>query len=189
LKSKICPVCSSENLVVIRKYRSISMLFNQAFLNQCQDCELVFASPLPSNNDLYQYNSNYFLAAHGGISKSRDSEAFFEAMAIIRFKYLEQYLNLNFTKSYSVLEIGPGGGHLARYILNKSQNIFYDAIEMDRECHSNLIINGVRVLNFDNLDDQYDLIIISHVLEHVANPYEFLEGYQKFLKKNGSIFI
>ena len=189
MESKICPVCGSLDLTIIRKYRSSNRLFNHSFLNQCKVCELVFAWPLPSDEDLYKYNSNYFFSAHGGISRSRDSEAFFEGMAIIRYKYLENHLNINSTESFRVLEIGPGGGHLAKHILDKNSNIFYDAIEMDEQCHSNLILNGVNVRDFNSLDCQYDLIIISHVLEHVAMPCEFLGRYQSFLKANGCIFI
>jgi SAM-dependent methyltransferase len=189
LENIICPICNSSIFSVIRKYRSNSKLFHKSFLYKCLNCDFVLTNPKPSDEDLFNYNSNYFISAHGGISKNRDSEAFFESMAIIRFKYIKNYSSLNFNDALSILEIGPGNGHLAKYIKNTNLNILYDSVEADRHCHSNLLFNGINVVEYKNIYKQYDLIIMSHVLEHVSNPFTFLDSYKNFLKLNGYFFI
>jgi hypothetical protein len=116
LKIKHCPICGLEKLTAIRKYKSNSELFSQSFLTRCNTCDIIFTNPNPSEDDLVKYNSNYFISAHGGAGKRRDSEAYFESLGIIRFKYIEEYTKLNFENPLKILEVGPGRGHLAKYI-------------------------------------------------------------------------
>ena len=189
---KICPICSSNNNTYIRNYNSQSKIFNSVNLTKCNNCFLVFANPMPDIEIWNQYNSNYSNAAHGGISNDRHTINFFKGMATVRMKFVLEYLNSNSIKFNSILEIGPGVGYLAEKWLKFFPNLKYSVVETDSSCHIPLKKLGVNV--FNNIEQipkssSFDLVIHSHVLEHVIKPIDFLEVNIKYLKNGGVLYI
>ena len=69
----------------------------------------------------------------------------------------------------------------------------YSVVEYDKKCFKRLKKIGTNV--FDDLNkikknNKYNLIIISHVLEHIANPISFLLKLKdNYLNENSFIFI
>jgi len=144
---------------------------------------------MPSDAELEQYNSSYWGNAHSlSISNSFDNP-WFNLLATLRHKYLHDYINLN---GLSILEIGPGEGYLANRILSKHQNVAYDVVETDLNAQAFLKTLSINV--FNNLsaipaNKKYDLVIASHVLEHVSQPKDFISQIQSYICKSGFIFI
>ena len=54
-----CTICGSDNLTFQSIYRNNSIQFENLNRFLCNDCELVFANPMPNNKILKEYNSNY----------------------------------------------------------------------------------------------------------------------------------
>lgn len=183
-----CPVCVSKKNELIRSYNAVSPIFDGVNLYRCQNCELVYAFPLPEPVDIEKYNNDYFSSAHGVSVDSFFAKSFFEGIAQIRIKYISDKSQLNFANVSSVLEVGPGRGYLAKELLKLNAKIEYDAIETDSSCHQQLESIGVRLIKNNQLR-VYDLIIISHVLEHTQFPYNFLAEYFSQLKSGGIIFL
>ena len=88
----ICPICNSENLNIIRNYNSESKLLRESKLTKCINCSLVFVNPMPDFNLWIQYNNDYFNVAHGGISTDKNTINFFKGIAVVRMKYILEYL-------------------------------------------------------------------------------------------------
>ena len=187
-----CPICSSNHKILLRKYKSNSPVLCNIELTRCKNCELVFANPMPTQDAWTLYNSDYFNVAHGGIAIDLSAINFFRGMAVVRMKYILNYINSNSIPLNSILEIGPGVGHLAGKWLEFFPNLNYTVVETDKSCHSSLNKLGVNVLNDIELipdSSSFDLVIHSQVLEHVINPVEFLEANTKYLRKGGVLFI
>lgn len=187
-----CPICKSTNIIKLRKYKSTTSILKSIYLFNCNNCKLVFANPMPSIDIWNQYNTNYFNLAHPGISNNTPAINFFKGIAVIRMKFILNYLNLNSIKLDSILEIGPGVGYLAEKWLKFFPNINYSVVETDTSCHYSLKKLGVNVFNeIEQLPESstFDLVIHSHVLEHVINPVEFLRLNTKHLKQGGVLFI
>ena len=188
----ICPICNSENLNIIRNYNSESKLLRESKLTKCINCSLVFVNPMPDFNLWIQYNNDYFNVAHGGISTDKNTINFFKGIAVVRMKYILEYLKKYSITINSILEIGPGVGYLAEKFLNLHPGIKYSVIESDNSCFPTLSKLGIKFYNnIDQLPDNssFDLVIFSHVLEHVINPNDFLQSNTKYLKKGGILFI
>lgn len=188
----ICPICSSNHRISLRKYKSNSTVLSNIELTKCKNCELVFANPMPTQDAWTLYNSDYFNVAHGGIAIDLNSINFFRGIAVIRMKYILKYFKSNSITLNSILEIGPGVGHLAAKWLEFFPELNYSVVETDKSCHSSLKKLGVNVFNnIENIPESssFDLVIHSHVLEHVINPVEFLEVNTKYLRKGGVLFI
>lgn len=187
-----CPICNSNDQTFIRNYNSQSKILNGIKLNKCNNCFLVFANPMPPIQIWNQYNYDYFNVAHGGISNDKNTINFFKGMAVIRMKFILNYLKLNSVSINSILEIGPGVGYLAGKWLEFFPNLNYTVVESDQSCNSPLNKLGVNVFNeIEQLpkSSTFDLVIQSHVLEHVINPVDFLKSNTKYLKKGGVLFI
>ena len=103
---------------------------------------------------------------------------------------LKKFVN----KNYNILDIGCGNGYIAYSLANYVKNITcvdYDlnAINYAQKKFSKKNINYIcgDIKNIKNLNiKNINLIICSHIIEHLENPFTFL----KFLKKfNTPIYI
>ena len=192
-----CPVCFSYNIKTIRNYRNFSETFKNMKLIKCLDCFLHFSYPMPNEEMLKKYNENYHMSAHGsqdGATKlDKVSNAFFKGMAKIRYDYLKGFINKETKKNkFNVLEIGPGPGKFLKEMINNHPEFKYFAVETDLSCHEKLNSLGVDLISISQIkkfEKLFDLIIVSHVLEHVSNPMNFIGLLKTLLKKNGIMFI
>ncbi len=108
---------------------------------------------------------------------------------ISQFKYCKPFLE----KNVSILEIGAGQGQATYWFDKKGFSV--TAIEPDENNvklinqklnNSHCIIGSAE--NFD-IKEKFDVIWMSHVLEHLTNPMQFFKNIQKNLKPNGIFFI
>jgi len=186
-----CPVCLSSKLEIRADYRSEHSMLRYLKRAECTNCGLFFANPMPNQKDIDDYNSTYFVTAHDGQPQCKVSNAFFSGIAKLRVAHLRKYLDLNNIPVNSILECGPGFGFFASAWLDSNPNTSYYAIETDESCHASLRVMGVTVIeqHSTNTNDGLDSVVMSHVLEHVAEPSEFILASCVDLKKGGALFI
>lgn len=188
----VCPICNNTSYDLIRKYRSNKPIFNNLNVVQCNVCEMVFTDPMPTEDVLREYNASYFMTAHGGIPQDIESQSFFSGIAGLRMKHVENYLYTNQLSVKNILEIGPGTGIFAKKWLNTNLDNKYYAVETDTSCYMSLEETGVIITKskeVKKLGKEFDLVIMSHVLEHVPDPVGFLTSSTEFLKEDGVVFI
>ena len=183
-----CPVCGSHHNSELRRYRSSHSIFNSSSLFSCDACTLVFAFPPPSNTELDAYNSSYFYNAHSGLPNNEDVLAYHHGLAHIRKEYISNYLSDREHTVQSILEIGPGVGYLSRCWLENYPNHQYYAFETDDDCRKILKTLGVEC---DSAPPQrsIDLVIASHVVEHISDPITYLSNIIDYIRPGGSIVI
>jgi SAM-dependent methyltransferase len=113
----------------------------------------------------------------------------------LRLSILEQedkkVLSLIIDKKH-ILDYGCG---LGRYLIPlTSQGIDCTGIDINDYIVSSLIDKGLKALTanaFNNSDDKYDCIILSHIIEHINahNIVEFLDKLLDRLEKGGCLII
>tara|TARA_B100000963_G_scaffold353661_1_gene368773 strand:- start:726 stop:1637 length:912 start_codon:yes stop_codon:yes gene_type:complete len=188
----ICPICTSDKIVIESKFRNKDECFSNIERVSCENCKLHFAYPMPSLSNLNLYNNSYHKSAHGGHKRNFKQSAFFSGIAKTRLNFIRSNMELDKKTPYKILEIGPGPGAFVGVWRDQFINSEYYVIETDKSCHSSLYNLGVRIVNDKVLKEknlEFNFIIMSHVLEHVTTPKEFLKSYLKYLKKGGHIFI
>ena len=161
-------------------------------LVRCTQCSMVYASPMPSDEVLTAYNASYFVTAHGGLNTNPVATAFFSGIAWIRIGHIEKYIRQYKADVKKILEIGPGTGYFAGNWLKIHKDNQYSAIETDISCHDSLKQLGVKVTGMDEIKKSgawFDMIVLSHVVEHVSRPKEFLSAMSECVESGGVIFI
>lgn len=125
-----------------------------------------------------------------------DRFAHSEAMAFYEISKNPVRINtLNFLSSelkpdYKVLDIGCNRGDLTNLIAEHVYRITgvdhdTNAIKSAKLNYGNTniqFINGDALEHVKNVSEKYDLIILSHILEHIDNPVSFLRAYIPYSK-------
>jgi len=190
--TQTCPVCGSADVEVEGSYRGKHIVFAGLTRTHCNLCDMFFATPMPQASALEEYNISYFSSAQGGHPRNPRAMAFFSGIARLRLAHLERYLGENSIALTSLIEVGPGPGFFARNWIERHPETTYMAIETDISCHDSLKDLGVYLVEDsakpeDNMP--VDLVVMSHVLEHVSNPVKFLTDATRDLRKGGAVFI
>jgi hypothetical protein len=188
--SASCPLCNKQVIGVCGKYRANSAIFLKKYRVQCQECDFFFTYPSPLEEELSEYNEKYFFNAHGGVSGGLVARAFFSGVARLRVEYVKKYLKDKKINVSQVFEVGPGSGDFARQWLNISPHDKYLVLEPDRENQRRLSEWGLfSIENASAANNPADLVVLSHVLEHVARPVDFLRETTAGLRRGGCLFI
>jgi SAM-dependent methyltransferase len=186
-----CPVCSVEVRLIGVPYLGLSELFKDRELVKCPDCGLVFCFPEIDSASLEKYNKDYFHNAHNQEALTKDLESYFSSIAVARQNYILKYIDPSCVNS--VLEIGPGHGIFAKKWMSSFGTKKYSALESDKKCVDLLEKLGVKVIDWENLiahgKSSFDLIVMSHVLEHLNDPKSLLSNINNLSKYSGFIFI
>lgn len=183
-----CPICNSDQTKIVAPFRHQNPIFTNCSRAECLSCGMGFATPMPSDTMLTDYNASYFATAHGGQPTNSTATAFFSGIARLRLAFVKRFLNKYQIAIDRVLELGPGSGFFARHWLEVSPHNTYLAVETDASCHPALQDLGVQLVAVD-AHVPVDLVVMSHVLEHVPHPVAFVQHATEGLRPGGVIFI
>lgn len=186
-----CKICGNKKFKIISDYKSSNKLFKNKQIVECINCSLKSMHPLINEGDLDEYNKKYYNNAHNNLKLDKLAENFFNSIAKCRFHFLEKFLINKKINIKNILEIGPGRGHFYNQFKENKEKLNYSILETDQNLKDIFVKKNLKV--YDHLDNipenNYDLIIFSHVLEHINNPNTFLKKINSLLKENGVIFI
>lgn len=168
-----CKLCESENT---------KLLFESLNIIECSDCKNSFRIDY---SDLIIENYKTKISMPN----------FFDNTLRNRHHYNFINNNLELNKITKVLEIGSGSGSFIRFLRKKNNNLAITIVEPGSDFIPGLKkIKNVEVYNDFveniNLVDKYDLVILSHVLEHVENPVTLIKFlFNNLLKVGGYLYI
>ena len=164
----------------------------------CSNCGLGFAFPLVTAEQLLtfyreDYHSDPKSYSNTFFTRHLHSGYLSQALNVSLFADVSQQPEINY------LDIGCGAfgqsfNAFAKVYANKKINYF--GIDADPLVKKMLEKNGIAWLGEDyhslkNCGKQFDIITLSHCLEHLAleDASNFLEGVRDFLTKDGVLFI
>ena len=203
--SHICIGCKYEiNDPVHRSYLPASMdkltEFDDLKIISCPNCGFSFPTKKISEEDLSYYYSSYY----GGrakkvvknIRKLNFPKSWINIRSLSQIELIRKFINLD--KNTNVLDIGSGPGDFFRTLKFLGYRTNNYAIEPQIDAHPNLEFLGVEIVK-DTLntkvltkmpDGKYDLIIMSHSLEHfnAIDIPDILGGIYNALS-DGGIFL
>ena len=180
-----CICCDGTSHTVV--YENLTSVYNFAnkkyAVEACSTCGNIRTLPKPTADELAEiYSSVYLYDVHKLIISEKRYRA----------KGLVEIIKKKFDSRIKILEVGCNYGYLLEQL-----NDFYDVsgIELDKsavdycvEKQLNVIQNTIEHFVASSTET-YDLIILSHVFEHLLNPDETLAHLQKLLRANGHLMI
>lgn len=178
-----CPTCESRRLRYAFSHKHHRIV-------RCSDCQLLFLNPQPSNNELAAiYTADYFLYSDEEDSRARVDETKRETARL----YLAEIRRYFGAPGGRLLEVGCGDGNFlveAEAAGFEVAGVEYSsaACENARSRIRGEIYCG-EIENQSLREGQFDLCVLSDVIEHVRDPIRFMQAVHRFLKPGGGIFL
>jgi 2-polyprenyl-3-methyl-5-hydroxy-6-metoxy-1,4-benzoquinol methylase len=170
---------------------------------ECNNCLVSFVDPLASDDKIYRY-------IYEQANRVPGYERYYRYMQLVKkaarpfallcaaescYWAINEALQLHFTnKNINILEIGSGLGYLT-YSLNKAG---YSTVGVDISAEA--VSNATKVFgSYYELGDifiisrekreMFDCVIMTEIIEHVADPLAFIECALSMLKKGGKLIF
>lgn len=178
-----CYVCG------VSDFRTISEIDRYGFYYPtavCEQCGNVQQKEYYDNETLTFFYSDYYRKIYGDTGPPELFASQREGIGAQIFNFTQ-----NIIQPKKVLEVGCGaGGILSRYF-----DAGFDVLGLDfdekflDEARKRKIPVKNGSLEKLRSDEKFDLIILSHVLEHIVNPAAFLQELVKHLTDEGVLYI
>lgn len=182
LNKKLCPLCEAEanenNIVDIVE----NIWENNKNVYECSNCKLYFIDE-PSQREIeFLYNSDFYSRNNNIIYKFIDAKMKY-ARALNRFNYIKKFIKK--TDNLNVLEIGASDGLLLSIFKKENFNVF--GYELNENARKDALKKYDIKMKDDFLKDKnidknkYNIVIMSHILEHFTNPKYILNSVHNFI--------
>lgn len=182
-----CLLCNSDNTKTIQKIPTQQLVnlyqrelaidvapeltkYSTIEAVRCDNCKLVYFDPMAAGSEHFYESLQHLDNAYYSDLRPEFLEA---------FKFIKS--------SDAVLEVGSGSAFFAEK-LNSSNFV---GLEYNQEAIDKAAKKGIKLIKSSIEDyaslhpEQFDVVCSFHVLEHVTNPYTFIESSLKALKKGG----
>ena len=207
IKLKCCPICKSENVKIIREIeyhypkeiknyyidRRLRIIFDDIYkrdkkliilyrVYQCDDCQFIFLNPRLNDEETLRVYE-YLIKGHKfKIPKVENLSPF----DIEKERRINELLNQYADKEARfLLDYGGCDGRMCINLRNKYKCQVIDLVEYIMYERIEYIGNDIKSLK----DKQYDIILLSHILEHLSYPLELLKSLKKYLKYISGVIL
>ena len=173
-----------ENVDLTKKYSSSSNIVGNDQIVRCKNCGLKYVNPRLSGEEIvigYSEGSDELF-----ISQAKGRELTFKKS----LKLIEKYSNKG-----KILDIGTAGGSFLK--VARDSEWIVEGIEPNKWlCDWGFKKYGIKIRQgtlfykknkFKN--EEFDVITLWDVLEHVTNPKETLQECNRIMKKNGLLVV
>lgn len=184
-----CSLCSS-----IEKSKKKICDYPGSFLNcteltQCSECELIFATPVPTTSELKNFYASGLFYDNALNPFNLDFLEFSLELAKSRLRLISNYVD--FAYNLKVIDIGAGNAQFSAASHELNFKCVYDAVEPDESVsdqYGDLVNDHFNEIN-QAKKNTYDLAVLNQVLEHVADPVDFLTSVAERIKPGGYMYI
>jgi 2-polyprenyl-3-methyl-5-hydroxy-6-metoxy-1,4-benzoquinol methylase len=195
IKHRNCAVCRSNESITIYKQPigSIVGIGNIEYvhkIDRCNVCGFIFANSILQDNEILKYYekmSNYENPEHSGLHSEMRKQSIEK-----QINFILGHLPKNFKGS--ALDVGCSVPYGLSVLKIKGWKVLGldpsdSCIKIAKDLWSIDVKKGF--FNIENFEDEkpFDLIILSHVLEHLIYPSEILSQLKEILSEDGVIYI
>ncbi|MDA9897328.1 class I SAM-dependent methyltransferase [Alphaproteobacteria bacterium] len=190
LEKQNCYICGSRNFKKISEIDKFGFYYPTVL---CKDCGNVQQEKYYSEKVLNDFYQNYYRKIYDTyapeelfLSQKLGSSTPMGGDGESIYRFVK-----SFCTPKNVLEIGCGAGGILSVFKDKGCDVL--GLDFDKNLLDVAKNNGIETLSgsIENIPPsrKFDLIILSHVLEHIVDPFSFLERVKFLLKVNAFIYI
>lgn len=209
-----CPVCQSENLSSFTTVKDFERTGTEIYqLNVCSHCQLKFLNPRPPENGM----ARYYQESYYKLSVVSHKLSTLKQQALTYWHHYPQSVKNSFWQTLmlkvakplaknklgrqipdfvvngSLLEIGVGRGEFLlkmRELGWKTTGIDISPVAVNylRE-HYNLNVQLANSRQLPFAANSFDIVYLSHTLEHIHDPVVVLKEICRVLKPGGQVLI
>ncbi|MCZ8539200.1 methyltransferase domain-containing protein [Psychrobacillus psychrodurans] len=180
-----CSICNSNRYSIIADKVQFEMPYRTVI---CRECGFIYLNPIPVKkelNNFYTYEYKKYYGVPVEITDLSYKKRGYEIYEFIK----------EFTSTVNkILEIGAGGGGNLLGLSEKFNTNYLAAVEPGGSSNRSLLSGKINVLG-EFYDEEplnikeYDLIILSHILEHFYNPKKVLKKLWEETSDEAIIYI
>ena len=185
-------LCGSRNKSKIASTDRFGLDFSSC---ACKNCGLIFTSPYICESSLPFYYNNFYHPLHFGTAEPIES-LFSKGQGSKIFNFVKPYLGLSDIK---IFEMGAGCGTNLLEFANVAKNNNVAVACYGTEYNKGYVKHGNKkglkltsnsIEDFANkTNDKFDLIILSHVFEHLTDPFDILNYFKEISHKDTILYI
>ncbi|NJL92898.1 MAG: class I SAM-dependent methyltransferase [Anaerolineae bacterium] len=184
-----CPLCQGMRHDVISSRMQFGLDLSTVI---CKDCSFVFTNPLPSQATYDRFYVEAYASFYGGITGALDAVSRGAEPTFItrRMAFIQRERSLSGAR---LMELGPGGGVFLYWAQVYGANVF--GVEPSQSFYAGLLEQGLPAQHstlealLPSADHCYDIIMLSHVLEHFYDPNAALQKLRHLLDDDGLLAI
>lgn len=180
-----CALCNADDFEIVS--RSDAKTSAKLLVSLCRHCGLVQQTPLPSLDELHQYYAHHYRNEYKNTATPKPKHIYRAGVtALQRLAFLQAHG----VTAGKLLDIGAGGGEFV-YLAAKAgfqahgiePNLGYsEYAQRQYGCH---VMTG----ELQTIREQYDILTMFHVLEHLPSPLAAFQTLYGALHDRGKLLI
>ncbi len=187
-----CPACGEKDWKDAGQVKDFSVSGESFVLKTCNLCQFKVTFPQPSAAEMGRFYASEDYISHSDTKTGLINRLYHAARVFMLRKKHQWVISAAGKNKGSLLDIGAGTGHFPHYMKLSGWQV--DALEPDEKARKiaaeklNIQIDPIE--NLAQLPaNQYDVITMWHVLEHVHDLPGYLERCREVLKPGGVLII
>lgn len=200
LLTKECPICNStsQNEMLNLDCGKVdnSPIYQNVIVKQCSECGHIFNELYEEdwNGLLQYYNDEYALTNLSAPDKTGDRPGSESQNSINRFEHLYKLTQKYINADSKVLDIGCAMGGFLNHLKSKGLTLLngIDFTENFVEHSKNNQNLNIKLGSADNIpfnENEFDILYMDQVLEHLLKPRKAFQEARRVLKKGGYFCI
>jgi 2-polyprenyl-3-methyl-5-hydroxy-6-metoxy-1,4-benzoquinol methylase len=187
MKKEKCPICGGIK-IRIKEFSELKDPYNvikgNFFINRCLNCRhLYLGNPLNDVQIASAYSKKYGAYVTHIMGSLRKIYLNLQGKRILSMMPKD--------KKLKILEVGAGEGIYSKFFYNKGYDV--TATDINKPSMQKLKKLGINIKTGDfskmNFNIKFDIVIMSHCIEHFYNPKVIVKKLKSLLNKNGIIFL
>ncbi len=188
LENTNCLICKndSNNILYddVKNRLNIKEIFT---IVQCNKCGFMYLNPRPNQSAINKY---YDLEEYHPHNLSEESlfDKIYSAVRKININAKRKLISKLYTNGRSLLDIGCATGEFLQNM--KDNNWDVQGMETAKDARKIASQNGIKISeNLDHVKDNFDVITMWHVLEHIHDVDELMKNIHRILKDDGYFIL
>ena len=183
-----CIVCNSNNFQLLSEKDRYGLYMPVVI---CKECGLVQTNPRMSQKSYNKFYDSEYAKLYVG--EGKPTEEFFTKQynhGAYIYDYIRRFSGK--IENKFIVEVGTGAGGILQYFKEKGNEVYgvdlgSDYIEFGKQKGLNLEVGTIDKLY--SLKKKLDVVIYSHIVEHLLNPVDELKKLRNILNEDSLLYI